>query len=41
MRRVLVLVLVALMVIGLCYLAITIPLAIVVRRMESRAERAR
>ncbi|MGH3369128.1 MAG: amino acid ABC transporter permease [Nocardioidaceae bacterium] len=30
-----------LMVIGLCYLAITIPLAIVVRRMESRAERAR
>lgn len=28
-------------VIGLCYLLITIPLSIVVRRMESRAERAR
>jgi polar amino acid transport system permease protein len=28
-------------VIGLCYLLITVPLSIVVRRMESRAERAR
>ncbi len=28
-------------VIGFCYLLITIPLSIVVRRMESRAERAR
>ena len=28
-------------VIGLCYLLITLPLSIVVRRMESRAERAR
>lgn len=28
-------------VIGLCYLVITVPLSIVVRRMESRAERAR
>jgi polar amino acid transport system permease protein len=30
-----------LLVIGLCYLLITVPLAIVVRRMEARAERAR
>lgn len=31
----------ALVVVGFCYLLITIPLAIVVRRMETRAERAR
>jgi polar amino acid transport system permease protein len=30
-----------LIVISVCYLFITVPLAIVVRRMEARAERAR